>query len=130
MKYLILDTNVFLHYKDFEQIDWKSIVGDDVTICVTQVVLGEIDKHKDQSRGRIQKRAKKISSRFSEIFLQDLSSQLNVEVMGNPPSSAFNDEQYHKDINDDWIILSALHSDHPDEDIMIASGAGAVPLSH
>lgn len=71
MKYLILDTNVFLHYKDFEQIDWKSIVGDDVTICVTQVVLGEIDKHKDQSRGRIQKRAKKISSRFSEIFLHE-----------------------------------------------------------
>lgn len=128
MKYLVLDTNVFLHYKDFEQIDWKSIVGDDVTICVAQVVLGEIDKHKDQSRGRIQKRAKKISSRFSEIFLQDLSPQLNVEVMDNPPSSSFNDEQYHKDINDDWIILSALHSVHPDKDIMIASGDNRILL--
>lgn len=71
MKYLVLDTNVYLHYKDFEQVDWKSMVGDDVTICVPMVVLNEIDKHKDQSRGKIQKRAKKLSSRFSELFLQE-----------------------------------------------------------
>ena len=122
MKYLVLDTNVFLHYKDFEQIDWKSMVGDDVTICVAQFVLGEIDKHKDQSRGKIQKRAKKISSRFSEIFLQGVTPQIYVEVIDNPPSYAFNDEQYHKEINDDWIILSALHSVYPGADIMIVSG--------
>ena len=85
MKYLVLDTNVFLHYKDFEQIDWKSLVGDDVTICVAQFVLGEIDKHKDQSRCKIQKRAKKISARFSEIFLKEVSTQINIEVMDNPP---------------------------------------------
>lgn len=128
MKYLFLDTNVFLHYKDFEQIDWKSMVGDDVTICVAQVVLGEIDKHKDQSRGKIQKRAKKISSRFSEIFLRGVTPQIDVEVIDNPPSSAFIDEQYHKDINDDWIILSALHSNHYDADIMITSGDNGILL--
>lgn len=80
MKYLVLDTNVFIHYKDFEHIDWKSLVGDDTTICITQKVIGEIDKHKDQSRGRIQKRAKKISARFSAIFLQGEVPQINIEV--------------------------------------------------
>ena len=128
MKYLVLDTNVFLHYKDFEQIDWKSLVGDDVTICVAQFVLGEIDKHKDQSRGKIQKRAKKISARFSEIFLKEVSTQINIEVMDNPPSSAFNDEQYHKDINDDWIILSALYSPYSDTDIVMVSGDNGILL--
>ncbi len=128
MKYLVLDTNVFLHYKDFEQIDWKSLVGDDVTICVTQFVLGEIDKHKDQSRGKIQKRAKKISARFSEIFLKGASPQIDIEVMGNPPSSAFNDEQYHKDINDDWILLSALNSPYADADIVMVSGDNGILL--
>lgn len=128
MKYLVLDTNVFLHYKDFEQIDWKSLVGDDVTICVAQFVLGEIDKHKDQARGKIQKRAKKISARFSEIFLKEVSVQINIEVMDNPPSSAFNDEQYHKDINDDWIILSALYSTYPDADIVMVSGDNGILL--
>ena len=71
MKYLVLDTNVYLHYKDFEQVDWKTLMADDVTICVPFVVLSEIDKHKDQSRGKIQKRAKKLSSRFSEVFLRN-----------------------------------------------------------
>ena len=128
MKYLVLDTVVFLHYKDFEQTDWKSLVGDDVTICMAQFVLGEINKHKDQSRGKKQKRAKKVSSRFSEILLQGKPSRINVEVMDNPPATAFNDAQYHKDINDDWIILSALYSPHPDTDIIIVSGDNGILL--
>ena len=128
MKYLVLDTNVFIHYKDFEHIDWKSLVGDDTTICITQKVIGEIDKHKDQSRGRIQKRAKKISARFSAIFLQGEEPQINIEVIDNPPATAFDDEQFHKDINDDWIILSALYSSHSKEDIIIASGDNGILL--
>lgn len=28
MKYLLLDTNIYLHYIDFEQIDWGTIIGD------------------------------------------------------------------------------------------------------
>lgn len=126
MKYLVIDTNVFIHYKDFEQIDWKSLVGDDTTICVTQKVISEIDKHKDQSRGRIQKRAKKISTRFSAIFLQEEVPQINIEVVDNPPATAFNDEQFHKDINDDWIILSALHSAHSKADIIVVSGDNGI----
>ncbi len=128
MKYLVLDTNVYLHYKDFEQIDWKSLLGDDVTICVPQVVLREIDKHKDQSRGRVQKRAKRISSRFSEVFLQGESARIRVEEMSNPPVSAYDDAQYHKDINDDWIVLSALYSHHSDSEIVIVSGDNGVLL--
>lgn len=128
MKYLVLDTVVFLHYMDFEQTNWESLVGDDVSICLAQFVLGEIDKHKDQSRGKIQKRAKKVSSRFSEILLQGKTPRINVEIMDNPPATAFNDAQYHKDINDDWIILSALHSPHPNTDIMIVSGDNGILL--
>ena len=110
MKYLVLDTNIYLHYKDFEQIDWKSLFKDDVTICVPQRVIEEIDKHKDQSRGKLQKRARKLSARFSEILLQDAATKVPVEIMDNPPSTAFDDPQYHKEVADDWIILSALHS--------------------
>lgn len=128
MKYLVLDTNVYLHYKDFEQVDWKSMVGDDVTICVPMVVLNEIDKHKDQSRGKIQKRAKKLSSRFSELFLQGEAAQIAVEEMDNPPSTAFNDTRFHKDINDDWIILSAIHASHDNSSTVIISGDNGILL--
>lgn len=128
MKYLVLDTNVYLHYKDFEQVDWQSLVGDDVTICVPAVVLGEIDKHKDQNRGKIQKRAKKLSSRFYEIFLLNAETAIAVKEMDNPPSTAFDDTKYHKDINDDWIILSALHSSYDFSDIIIVSGDNGLLL--
>ncbi len=128
MKYLVLDTNVYLHYKDFEQVDWKTLLGDDVTICVPLVVLSEIDKHKDQSRGKIQKRAKKLSSRFSELFLQGEAAQIAVEEMDNPPSTAFDDTRFHKDINDDWIILSALHASHDSSSTVIVSGDNGILL--
>lgn len=119
MKYLVLDTNVYLHFKHFEQIDWKSLLHDDVTICVPQRVLTEIDKHKDQSRGKIQKRAKALSARFYEIFLEGATPHVPVVDMANPPANAFDDPQYHQEISDDWIILSALHSSISNADIVI-----------
>lgn len=128
MKYLVLDTNVYLHYKNFEQVDWKSLLGEDIIVCVPQRVLEEIDKHKDQSRGKIQKRAKKLSARFSEIILQDAAASVGVEFVNNPPSTAFDDPQYHKEIADDWIILSTLHSSHDLASLVVVSGDNGILL--
>lgn len=128
MKYLILDTNVYLHYKDFEQVDWKALIADDVTVCVPIVVLREIDKYKDQGRGKIQKRAKRMSSRFSEIFLQGVAPIVSVEEMDNPPSTAFDGTRFHKDINDDWIILSAIHSSLDPANMVVVSGDNGILL--
>lgn len=126
MKFLVLDTNVFLHYKDFEQIDWQSLLKDDVTVCVPQRVLEEIDKHKDQSRGKIQKRAKRLSARFSELFLQNATPRIPIVVMNHPLSTAFDDPRFHKEISDDWIILSALQSSCADT--VIVSGDNGILL--
>lgn len=128
MKYLVLDTNVYLHYKDFEQIDWKSLLKDDVTICVPQRIFEEIDKHKDLNKGKIQRKAKRISARFSEIFLQGVAPRVSVEVMSHPFSTAFDDPQYHKEISDDWIILSALQSPYDNVSLVIVSGDNGILL--
>lgn len=62
MKYLFLDTNIFLHFQNFEQIPRGNLVGDvDFKIIVSDIVAGEIDKHKDGARGKIQKKAKVLS---------------------------------------------------------------------
>jgi len=45
-----------------------------------------------------------------------------------PTASAFNDEQFHKDICDDWIILSALYSSYPKSDVIIVSGDNGILL--
>ena len=58
MKYLFLDTNIFLHFINFEQIPWGNLVDDtEFKIIVSDIVAGEIDKHKDGARGKIQKKA-------------------------------------------------------------------------
>jgi rRNA-processing protein FCF1 len=67
MKYLFLDTNVYLHYMDFEQIDWKELIDSDFTIVVPPIVIREIDKHKDNNRGKIQSKAKAVSKKFGYV---------------------------------------------------------------
>lgn len=128
MKYLVLDTNVYLHYKDFEQIDWRSLLKDEVTICVPQRVFEEIDKHKDLNKGKIQRKAKRLSTRFSEIFLQGIAPRVPVEVLNHPLATAFDDPQFHKEISDDWIILSALQCAHDKDSLIIVSGDNGILL--
>ncbi len=126
MKYLYLDTNVYLHYKDFEQVGWRAMVRDDVTIAVPYFVVGEIDKHKDQDRGRVQKRAKKTATRFSEIFLDGIATTMPVVVVDNPPVEGFAKNQLSKEISDDWILLSALCSGQDRQEIIIVSGDNGI----
>ena len=58
MKYLLLDTNIYLHYIDFEQIDWGTIIGDkEYEIVVPYTVIKEIDKYKDGPKSKIKVRA-------------------------------------------------------------------------
>lgn len=126
MKYLFLDTNVYLHYNDFEQIVWKSLLRDDVTIAVPYKVIGEIDKKKDQGRGKIQKRAKKVSSRLSEIFLQGDTCSIPVVEIDDAPSFVFDNNNLMHEIADDCIIASALNAYYDNSDIVIVSGDNGI----
>lgn len=70
MRYVFLDTNVFLQFKDFEQIPWGELIWDkNFTIVVSDVVCWEVDKHKDSARGKVQKRAKKVSRKLASAFV-------------------------------------------------------------
>lgn len=49
--FLFPDTNTFLHYPPLDQIDWHRVIGDsEITIVITQVVIRELNKHKDTPR--------------------------------------------------------------------------------
>lgn len=70
MRYVFLDTNVFLQFEDFEQIPWREFIGDnDFMIVVSDVVSRELDKHKNFARGKVQKRAKKVSRKRAGAFV-------------------------------------------------------------
>ncbi len=123
MKYLLLDTNIYLHYKDFEQIDWATIVSDkDFAIVVPYTVIDEIDKHKDGQKSKLKNRARTISSKFGSYFLNDeYKGKINLIQIENPTDEILEIHNLHRDCNDDVIIGSALMYEHKDDVIVIAN---------
>lgn len=124
MKYLFLDTNVYLHYKDFEQIDWKTSVcnGDDFTIVVPPIVIREIEKQKDSSRGKIQTRAKNVSSKLGGYFLENkVSDKIKMITCEDPSDTDFDGLKFNRGTNDDVLILSAIKSGYNKNDIIVIS---------
>lgn len=111
MKYLFLDTNIYLHYQWFEDIDWKSVceLSDDFTIVVPPVVIREIDKQKDSGRDRVKTRAKQVSSKFGEIFVKDQQSKKVKVIDCNEASTdLFKGTGLNLNIQDDWVIATVL----------------------
>ena len=112
MKRLYLDTNVFLHYR-YGEIDWCAFAGaEEVSLVVVAEVFREVEKHKDQSRNRLQARARVVSSWIAKVWasqdrivrpgvrldvtLKDLTNQ-QVEAFGLSP-----------DVADDRILAAIL----------------------
>ncbi len=122
MKYLLLDTNIYLHYKDFEQIDWATIVNDnDFAIVVPYIVIREIDKHKDGAKGKIKNRARAVSSKFGNYFLDDeYKGKVSLIQIEDPSNDILVSHNLHRDICDDVIIGAALEYEHKDDIIVIA----------
>ncbi len=122
MKYLLLDTNIYLHYKDFEQIDWATIVNDnDFAIVVPYIVIREIDKHKDGKKGKIKNRARVVSSKFGNYFLDDeYKGKVKLIQIDDPSNGILESHNLHRDICDDVIVGAALEYEHKDDIIVIA----------
>lgn len=124
MKYLFLDTNIFLHFQNFEQIPWAELVKDnDFKIIVSDIVAGEIDKHKDSARGKIQKRAKVISKLFGDVFLSGNEISVPLEYCMSYPEKLLDEEKvkFNPLSQDDQILMGILASDYPKESVVVVS---------
>lgn len=130
--WLVPDTNVYLHYKWFEEIPWLSIAqelfGDTnltVGIGVPEKVIQEISDKKDSSKDKIRKRARKTSSAFSDIFLENKKISLPVSLIPLPKDLDFDDINFHKSNNDDVILLSIKKWDNSENTIVVS---GDLPM--
>lgn len=121
MKYLFLDTNIYLHYNSFETIPWKKIVNDDFTIVVVPIVQAELDKIKDTGKDKLQKRAKTISSKLYGILMENKSCNVKIIRCKEPVLTQEDKEQLDLTRNDNRIILSAIKSGYNVQDIVIIS---------
>lgn len=124
--WFVLDTNVYLHYR-FREIPWTDILkkefdcsNNNVGIGVPQKVIQEISDIKDTGRGKIQKKAKDISSFFGEVFLKEKKQEIPMCLIPLPRDTDFDDVNYHLSNGDDVILLSVAKWDNRAQAIIVS----------
>lgn len=110
---IFLDTNVYLHFQSFEQIDWRKLLGSRrVTISVPAMVLNELDKHKDEHRvRRIRKRAGAVSAKFfeySETNKMEVRPGVILEFLPFDPQVNFAKYHLNPSRQDDHLLAAVL----------------------
>jgi rRNA-processing protein FCF1 len=106
-----LDTNTFLHYQLFTEVDWcEELKSSCVVLIVCSAVLSELDKKKfSDSDSRIRNRAKKVISKLSEIASQnEVRTNVQLLFLTNEPKIQWEHEGLDPGIIDDRIIGTIL----------------------
>ncbi len=110
MTVVFLDTNVFMHYKPINEIDWLGILEDKhIEIVVARVVLRELDKHKDShNRGYLRERARRRLHQL-EQWGDTAEIRSGVVVRLLPKLELPNDtKDLDRDQPDDQLLLALL----------------------
>lgn len=110
MKYIFLDTNIFIHFQYFENVEWSEIVGDsDFTIVLAPIVIDELDKHKYSSNKKVAKKVKTILSKIEKIIENPTSCKLGFHYITQRPSDdLFSKYGLDKKEQDDSLLASII----------------------
>lgn len=111
MHYIFLDTNIFIHFLDFEQIDWNSTLNSDDEIIITfaPIVIDELDKHKYNKNQKVLKRVKKLLPKIEKAVenIQQLKYKLKI-VTKRPSENTFLENSLDKSEQDDCLLASII----------------------
>lgn len=93
MKYIFIDTNIFLHFQDFRKIDWKKEAkAKECTLMLAPIVLDELDKKKIGTN-RIGKKARQVLSAIEDLIDKAvLNKTVRFEVLLEKPMQRIYDE--------------------------------------
>jgi hypothetical protein len=69
---LIVDTNLFHEFRNFEDLPWEELgEPDEIILVVTEPVQTELDEHKKSPSARLKRRALKWTKEFRHLILAD-----------------------------------------------------------
>lgn len=127
--HVFLDTNIFLHYQPFDQINWAEVLGSSrVVLVATPIVVRELDEHKDQHRTpKIRDRAQAALKKIEQIALGETPTLLPEGIefeYAREPTVNFQEYGLRVEINDDHLIASCLSYRHSEPDINVALISG------
>ncbi len=127
--HVFIDTNVALHYRRMDEIDWRQLTGaDKVVIVITPVFFRELDKQKVTNKSeKIRDRAKKTVKWLWKCYSEGSNSirdGVTLHIVTHEPEVDFKYHNLSNDVADDHLIASALdyHLQHDlDQPVFIAT---------
>ncbi|MDB5230772.1 MAG: hypothetical protein JWN76_1577 [Chitinophagaceae bacterium] len=109
MNHLFLDTNIFLHFRDFDQIDWAALLNSNgpFEFMIAPAVMAELDAHKYNASKRVSRIAKKILPRIEQIIENPTLCRYGVNyIIRQPRTEIFDLYQLDKNVKDDCLLAS------------------------
>jgi len=114
--YCFIDSNSFLHYKMFTEIDWNKLTNSkSVLLIVCTDVLRELDQKKFLEndiniRNRAQKVISKISKMAKDNNIYKIKNNLDLMFITNEPSINWGKQGLSENIPDDRIVACILEN--------------------
>ena len=128
--FALTDTNVFIHYEFFRNVDWAAELGArPVTLVLPSVVLEELDKRKWAGTRREKERAKAVLRTLKELGLSttpvEIRPGVSVMALDDEPDDAFMAQhRLQPRAADDRLLASAIafKSSRPDARVLVLTG--------
>lgn len=120
---IFIDTNILLHFKTFDEINWAKIVNDDFSLVIAPIVLDEIDKHKNHNNPKTARRAKMIADKFGQ-YLDGQKEKTDLTFIPKRPAVRyFEENQLDPKHQDDCLLASILQfrEEHPTAQIRLVT---------
>lgn len=107
MNFVFLDTNIFIHFQDFDSIDWKNVLNknEDYEIVLAPSVLSELDSHKYHKNSKISRRVKRILPKIEKYIL---NKEFPISISIKPKEETFNTNSLDRIDQDDNILAAIL----------------------
>lgn len=134
-KAIFLDTQVYLHYQSFNQVNWLDVLKtSDVIIIIPPVTVRELDKHKElHPRPRVKRRAGLVLKRLFSLFESTSRAHIreNVEMWleDRDPTIDFAAFKLNHNIQDDNLIASIImyREENPKTEVLLVTSDTAHP---
>jgi hypothetical protein len=113
-KQLLLDTNIFLHYRSIDEWDWIRVSGSpSVTLLIAPIVIRELNKHKDSPRNKKLRDRADAALKKLRIWSKNgpdrkLRENVYIEFLQSDPSLDFGEFGLVRDVADDWLVAHAI----------------------
>lgn len=114
--YIFIDTNLALHYRRPDEINWIARTGAaKVYLVATPTFITELERQKIHNQSeRLRDRADKYL-RYLRPYIQNHTRLIRQDVYWNfiptEPQCNFRAHGLHQDVHDDWLIAQALEFD-------------------